>query len=658
MTPPPDLLKAIADDRAVAFLGSGLSLAAGLPDWPGLLKELAQQAHASGQVTDLELTQLIEWAAQPDYLMLADALVNKLGRGNFVRFMKEKFGGVTAPTEVHKELTRVPFAAYITTNYDTLLEDAWSEVNRKRLEVFTHEDQSELRDPFRNRRPFLVKVHGDIHGPDTLVLGLQDFRKVIHENRAYARFMEDVLSRFSLVFLGYSLSDPDVLNTLDELVSVFDSVPGQHFALVDEARMTNLRAGVFLRNYGIQVVTYRKSAPNHPEVLEFVKALSAKAPAEKVKQLGTMPVNVSNDPATLPLFQALNPMFRLNLTTWATSPLPICEVAPPRPARAVAAPQAVPVPPSEPAPRSASGSWDLFGLLRAPAPAAPASAAPPTAAGAPPRPPAPAAVLEPTREYCIAQIGPAAWSRLSKWYEALKATPSGQLLRLNLDRECLRNDLERDLWSEFLNRLSEAGPSTHEPFGALTKLVQSAGARYLLRGRRIDTDEELCRYLRLRHLLAMAKASSGSPAASGVGSTSGQLAAEDSNTLRIGEVLLGRPGGPSWCTTASYGERRKAAELAGDLWDGAPGEPVVEIRYKAETLAPEDYLRVATVPDIYSGRVEEANILKPEPGAGDWCWTIHVADAPNWKTLAPCGVHPTLKLSGAVDQALQLRVVS
>lgn len=652
MTPPADLMKAIADDRAVAFLGSGLSLAAGLPDWPGLLKELAEQAHASGQVTDQERTQLIEWAGQPDFLMLADALVNRLGRGNFVRFMKEKFGGDRQPTEVHRQLAAVPFAAYITTNYDTLLEDAWSEVKRKRLEVFTHEDQSELRDPFRNRRPFLVKVHGDIHGPDSLVLGLQDFRKVIHENRAYSRFMEDVLSRYSIVFLGYSLSDPDVLNILDELVSVFDGVPGQHFALVDGARMTNLRAGVFLRNYGIQVVTYKKSAPNHPEVLEFVKALSAKAPAEKVKQLGTMPVIVSNDAATAPLYQALNPLFRLNLTPWAPTPIPMCEVGPPLPARTVALPQAVPVERPGPAPHSASGSWDLFGLLRGPAPAAPAPAAP--ASAAPPRAAAQAPVVEPTRDYCVAQIGQAAWSRLAKWYEALKATPAGQLLRLNLDRECLRNDLERDLWPEFLNRLAEAGPSLEEPFAALIKLVQTSGARYLLRGRRIDTNEELCRYLRLRHMLQLAKASRGPAGAADVSS----LAAEDSNTLRIGEVLLGRPGGPSWCTKATYSQFRTAAELAAAIWDGAPGEPLVEIRYTTDTLAQEDFLRVATVPDIYSGRVEEANILKPEPGAGDWCWTVHIEAGPDWKPLAPSAVHPTLKLSAAMGQALKLRVVS
>ncbi|MGJ5818030.1 SIR2 family NAD-dependent protein deacylase [Paludibaculum fermentans] len=637
MTPPADLMKAIADDRAVAFLGSGLSLAAGLPDWPGLLKELAGQAHASGQVTDLERTQLIEWAGQSDFLMLADALVNKLGRGNFIRFMKSKFGGEPKPTDVHRELVRVPFAAYITTNYDTLLEEAWSEVHHKRLEVFTHEDQSELRDPFRNRRPFLVKVHGDIHGPDTLVLGLQDFRKVIHDNKAYTRFMEDVLSRFSIVFLGYSLSDPDVLNILDELVSVFDGVPGQHYALVDEERMTNLRAGVFLRNYGIQVIPYKKSAPNHPEVLEFVQALSAKAPKEKVKQLGTMPVMVSDDPATIPLYQALNPLFRLNLTPWQKMAAPVRAPRAPMPMR----PAAAAVPP----PRASGMPWDVFSAMRAPAAASPATADEQKPAyGA-------------TRDYFTSKLGADTWEKLHAWYESLGTTAHGQLLRVNLDRECLREDLERDLWNDLLQRLAAAGPTPEQPFEALTDLVQSSGSRYLLRGRRIETTEVLCRYMRLRHLLAMAKASS-AQTASAIGSSAvKRVEAEDSNTLRIGEVLLGRPGGPSWCTTAIYGQSKSAGTLAGDLWDGAPAESIVEIRYGAETLTRDDYLRLATVPDIYSGRVEEANILKAAPGEGDWCWTIHVKDAPQWKLLAPCAVHPTLKLSGATSQSLQLRVV-
>lgn len=604
-------MKAIADDRAVAFLGSGLSLAAGLPDWPGLLKELAGQARDAGQVDDREYQQLVDWAGQNDFLMLADALVHLLGRSNFVGVMKERFGGVNSPTDVHRELTRVPFAAYVTTNYDTLLEDAWSKVRSERLEVFTYDDRSELRDPFRNRRPFLVKVHGDIHGPDTLVLGLQDFRRVIHEERAYREFMEDVLRRYSLVFLGYSLSDPDVLNMLDELVTVFDGVPGQHFALVEESRITGLRAGVLLRNYGIRVVTYRKSAPNHPEVLEFVKALSAKAPDAKAKQLRQMPVVVADEAASRPIYEALGPLFQLNLRQWTqVGPLhPLCEVG-----------------------RPGTAGWAVAGALalplRSPAPAVPTAA------------PAPAAPVvappSPMESYCHAHLKDGSWARLAAWYAALPKTAEGRLLRANLDRECARTDVDPEMWVEFLERLAAAGPEAGRPFAALQAVIHGAGPRYLLRGRPIETHEMLCRYLRLGVFETLA----GGPSA-----------------LRAGELLLGAPGGPTWCTFASFSQGKDATAIAGAVWRYPGTDSVVEICYRPETLGPADFLRVATVPDIYHGRADEANVLKPEAGAGDWCGTVKVEAGPEWKVLAPAAVHPAMRVGGVGAMGLSVRVV-
>lgn len=614
MTPPAALMERIADNRAVAFLGSGLSLAAGLPDWTGLMKELANEAHDSGVATDEEYNDLLQWAGQSDFLMLADALVEKLGRDGFIRFMKRRIGAVLTPTAVHQELSRVPFAAYVTTNFDTLLERAWSQVHSDRLDVFTNANESELSDPFRNRTPFLVKVHGDIQTPESLVLGLKDFRRAIHENDAYRIFMQDVLRHYSIVFLGYSLSDPDVLNILDQLVTAFKGVPGEHFALVDESKMSPLRAGVFYRNYGIRVIRYRKSAPDHPEVLSFVKSLAAQAPTQKAKKLNAMPVVVANDEATRPLFQALNPMFRLNLTQWSDlgASKPVC------------VPRTAAPPP---------GSGMPWSLLRSPLPAAPA---PPV--GAMP-------------DFCRDKLGPA-WDRLEPWYQSLPSSPAGQLLRVNLDRECARADMEPGLWAEFLQRLAEAAPSVKQPFAALTDLIHSTGSRYLLRGRKLETWEALCRYIRLRHFSALLRASKGTDGPFPV--TAGK---EDSNTLRIGELLLGKPGGPSWCTTASYSEGKDAATLALEIWDGAAKESIVEIRYEITALGKDDYPRVATVPDIYSGRVEEANILKPALGEGDWCWTVHIEEAPRWKRMAPSAVHPTLTLSGALQRTMALRVI-
>jgi hypothetical protein len=598
MTPPRELIREITDNRAVAFFGSGLSRAARLPDWPGLLKDLADEAHKAGSLPDPDHADLIDWADKSDYLMLADAVINVLGRDRFLQSMKSRFTKAVEPTAVHRALCFVPFAAYITTNYDPLLEDAWSAGRHERLDVFTNADEQELRDPFRSGRQFLVKVHGDIRTPRTLVLGLAEFRRAIHNNRAYRIFLQDVFRRYTVLFLGYSLSDPDVLNILDELVSIFGEVPGRHFALVDAATISRLRAGVFARNYGIQVIRYEKTAPEHPEVLEFVNALVTDCAQEK---RGRVALQIAGD-APPALTVGLNRLFRVEVG----EPSQLISTPSDRPAVALAPVNA---------PRAQS-----------------------------------------MRDFCSEYVGAAAWRRLELWYQRLDESPEGRLLRLNLDRESARDDLESGVWAGFLRELAGKTPSPESPFAALTELITSGGRRYLLRGRKIETNEILCRYVPLSHFVNLVKA-----AEPGAGESAkqalAQIALEDSNVLQIGDILLGKPGGPSWCTVASFVQGRNAASIAADLWDSARGEELVEIRYAPDTLTGEDYLRVPAIPDIYNGRIEEANILKPPPGESDWCRTVRVRAGPDWKPLAPAAVHPSLKLSGTGVQRLGLRVV-
>jgi hypothetical protein len=148
MLAPARLVQEIADDRAVAFIGSGLSLAAGLPDWPGLLRDLINKGRASDAITDLDQMDLLAWLDKPDYLMLADALKHLLGRDRMAQALADRFSVAMEPTDTHRALTSIPFAAYITTNFDTVLEDAWSAEKSDRLRVYTSPADEGLRDPF------------------------------------------------------------------------------------------------------------------------------------------------------------------------------------------------------------------------------------------------------------------------------------------------------------------------------------------------------------------------------------------------------------------------------------------------------------------------------------------------------------------------------
>ena len=118
-----DLIDSIVERKAVAFIGSGVSAGARLPDWPTLLRELIETGFKRQNLSVDEKDELLAWLAKPDYLMLADAIQDRLTRSVFQDFLAKKFTQSTArATALHNALAAIPFAAFVTTNFDRLFE--------------------------------------------------------------------------------------------------------------------------------------------------------------------------------------------------------------------------------------------------------------------------------------------------------------------------------------------------------------------------------------------------------------------------------------------------------------------------------------------------------------------------------------------------------
>src|SRR5262249_1282529 len=137
----------------------------------------------------------------------------------------------------------------VTTNYDTLIEDACAVLGAP-LRVVAHEAQlySAAGDV-----PVLFKIHGDFSHPDLLALTPLDFQawtkrperqKVIAQLRA-------LFDRKALLFLGYSLSDFNVLAELLGSDSATNSTPWlkRFSALYSDKDLADVTAN--LRQYGV-----------------------------------------------------------------------------------------------------------------------------------------------------------------------------------------------------------------------------------------------------------------------------------------------------------------------------------------------------------------------------------------------------------------------
>jgi len=276
MNVPKDLADKINQGNCVLFVGAGLSQGAGLPGWPGLLRQMLDWGEEHG--VDLpDRAELEKYIKDGELLLVAEEMRERLGKDDLREFMVGVFRRPgLEPTDAHNLLPQIPFAAALTSNYDTLLETAYTISSGTTPHVFTHADYPELSAVLRDNEFYVLKVHGTIDRIETIILGRSDYREVIHDNQAYRSYLRNLFSSSTVLFLGFGLIDPDLMLLLDELSGTFKGYTGKHYALMDAEKVPGIKRRRFERDYNIQIIPYKKSALDHPEVREFLRKLAEK----------------------------------------------------------------------------------------------------------------------------------------------------------------------------------------------------------------------------------------------------------------------------------------------------------------------------------------------------------------------------------------------
>ena len=269
IAPPLTLSRYIAEGRCVLFVGAGLSAPAGLPGWGKLLGKMVQQVRdqAPGRP---DLPQLDSLLNSGRFLQVADYCRERLGDAQYFMFLKEQLKPTAKgipPT--HQTITKLPFRAIVTTNYDKLLERAYGLLTEDTPPILTHDEEAALGVSLFDNPFFILKAHGDIGNPESIILTSRDYRKITHERPAFSSVFSALLMTNAVLFLGYSLGDPDLNLLLDGQLSTFKDVVPPRFALMED--VGEVGSLVLKKSAGIDVQSYEKG--RHEEVLEYLKAL-------------------------------------------------------------------------------------------------------------------------------------------------------------------------------------------------------------------------------------------------------------------------------------------------------------------------------------------------------------------------------------------------
>lgn len=184
---------------------SSLSLCAALSkvNFVVYYNNLLKYTYDSLQVGDDEKQELDDLLSKGKLLIVAQHCRTKLGESEFGRFLKEQLS-IDSPDKaiVYRILSTINFKAILTTNYDSF------------VEFFNKESTPYTADNFENvisdsKKPIL-KIHGSLEKPDSIVLTRTDFRKTIFGNKSFRTSLKELFKNSTVLFVGYSFEDPNI----------------------------------------------------------------------------------------------------------------------------------------------------------------------------------------------------------------------------------------------------------------------------------------------------------------------------------------------------------------------------------------------------------------------------------------------------------------
>jgi hypothetical protein len=174
------------------FLGAGVSINAGLPSWPQLLDLLGREV-GFDDAARAAMRQL-------DPLEAATVIAARAGgERELKQLVSTVVGSAKRHSLQHALLSGLPFRGAITTNYDELFEQAHRCAGGDLAVLPTQVGTV--------REAWLLKMHGSVDRPDSIVLTRADYLRFAKEQAASEGVLQGLLLTQHVLFVGFSMRD-------------------------------------------------------------------------------------------------------------------------------------------------------------------------------------------------------------------------------------------------------------------------------------------------------------------------------------------------------------------------------------------------------------------------------------------------------------------
>ncbi|WP_341280195.1 SIR2 family protein [Paenibacillus sp. FSL H8-0537] len=221
----PQIIDAIQKNKLVFFIGSGFSKPLGFPNWSELivefLKDLSQYDPKYNQMievlknkffTEIEVLEKIKDKKREIF-----GVLNRVFDGQFSDLSK---------LSAHEKIGKIS-EKIITTNYDRALETA---TGFKKIQFDNNYHIANL----SNLSNYIFKLHGCIEDPGKCILFKDDYEDLYGNNGAAIERLKTIISDQTIIFIGFSFSDPYVKQQFEYISTVYKGLTGNHYIVTTE----------------------------------------------------------------------------------------------------------------------------------------------------------------------------------------------------------------------------------------------------------------------------------------------------------------------------------------------------------------------------------------------------------------------------------------
>ncbi|WP_232525518.1 SIR2 family protein [Pseudoalteromonas sp. 1_2015MBL_MicDiv] len=246
---PTSLQNRIANGEVIPLIGAGVSMSVitnmgitAFPSWEELLNAAAEKL--AGELKEDESTIVKLQIKKKKFHNAAKEVIEGLQGRVWYNFLDSKFN--INFDELNETSKLLPHTIWqlsnrvVTLNYDKVL--SWGHTQPANVCAFDNANGSKLAEFTRNDRSqdMLWHLHGRIEDPKHIVLTPNSYHRLYEEDAeehyvAALQKFKELISNNTLLFIGCSLDDAELLDKLISENKLFEGNTGPHYALVLEA---------------------------------------------------------------------------------------------------------------------------------------------------------------------------------------------------------------------------------------------------------------------------------------------------------------------------------------------------------------------------------------------------------------------------------------